>query len=309
MGDFPEARVLVFDVGGSHVSAALVCGGALSGTSSDAVDSGGTAESILSSLVELGKKVLSHCDLGASELSGVSLGFPNPFDYQAGISYLRHKFDKLYERDLRTELAYRIGVPGRKITFVNDATAYLLGEMHFGAAMGVERVIGLTLGTGVGSAFAVDGRIVTLGEGVPNGGFLWNVPYQGGILEDFISTRAIRRLFRDISGEDIEVCEIARRAAFDVDAMIAMRQFGATLGKLLKSECSRFKPDAVVLGGSISRSAQLFVPAARAELSDKSVKLLVSELFDQAALLGAYVGWHNAISESERTRVVEVSVK
>lgn len=296
MGSLSETNILVFDVGGSHASAALVQGRDLQGRSSSTVDSDGTAVEILGALEALGKQVLSECGLAADSLSGVSLGFPNPFDYENGISYIRHKFGALYGQNLRADLAARFGIQPQAVTFVNDASAYMLGEIHFGAAAGVNRVIGITLGTGVGSAFAVDGNIVTHGEGVPNEGFLWNAPYEDSIVEEFVSSRAIRGHFYQVTGEHAEVSDIARRSATEVGAMITMQEFGKTLGTVLKKTCRDFRPDAIVLGGAISRSAHLFLPAAQEQLSGTGVRLLVSQLFDDAALLGASIEWRTKAS-------------
>src|SRR5690606_7636854 len=62
--------------------------------------------------------------------------------------------------------------------FVNDARAFALGEICFGAARGEGRVLVLTLGTGCGSAFAVDGQLVTSGPGVPEGGYVYSLKYK-----------------------------------------------------------------------------------------------------------------------------------
>jgi len=295
-------NVLVFDVGGSHASAALAQDADLEGGCSSELDNGAPAESILGSLESLGKRVLAENSLENGALSGVSLGFPNPFNYVDGISYMRHKYGELYGYNLRVALANRFGLPPQAIAFVNDASACLLGEIHFGAAACLDRVVGITLGTGVGSAFAISGQIVTTGD-VPNGGFLWNAPFQGGIVEDFVSTRGIRRVFKGLGGADISVSEIATHATTDHIARTTMQQFGAILGKALKSTCSAFHPDAIVLGGAISRSAHLFLPKAQAQLNGTGTQLIVSKLFDNATLLGAAFEWHRmATPASDKTK-------
>ncbi len=294
MGNSQAARILVFDVGGSHASAALASNGSLKAMSSSLVNSEGSPEEIMGAFENLGNEALTQCGLKHADLSGVSLGFPNPFDYEAGISYMEHKYGSLYGYNIRADLAKRFGLGSSCVTFVNDASAYLLGELHFGAAVGISRVIGITLGTGVGSAFAVSGRIITQGEGVPNDGFLWNIPYKGRILEDFVSTRGIRALYKELGGDDLEVREIASRAATEACAKKTMQRFGEILGEALHTTCTDFRPEAIVLGGAISRSAHLFIPAAHERLKDPGVRLLVSRLFDEAALLGASVEWQRA---------------
>jgi glucokinase len=66
-------------------------------------------------------------------------------------------------------LAERFGWQPGQVRFLLDSAAFLLGEIGAGEARGVERAVGITLGTGIGSAFAVDGQIVTEGPGVPPG--------------------------------------------------------------------------------------------------------------------------------------------
>ena len=140
------------------------------------------------------------------------------------------------------------------------------------------RVVGITLGTGIGSAFAVDGRIVTEGPGVPAGGELWDLPYEGGIIEDSVSTRGIRGGYKRRTGVAPEVAEIAAAAASDPAAAEAFAEFGRHLGTALRGALAVFAPEVIVLGGGISRSPHLFLPAAQRELDGLHVELRVSEL-------------------------------
>ena len=69
---------------------------------------------------------------------------------------MQHKLQYLYGFDLRGALAGHFGWPPTSVRFLNDAAAYLVGEIAAGAARGVSRVVGITLGTGVGSALVRD---------------------------------------------------------------------------------------------------------------------------------------------------------
>jgi len=288
-----KLNILLYDVGGTHAAAALAQDASLrfDRRFSSALDSSGNAGHILDTLEKLGKTALAENDLALQDLSGISLGTPGPFDYDLGISQMRHKFAALYGINLRAELGLRFKVAPAAVTFVNDACAYLLGEIHRGAGAKVQRAIGITLGTGLGSAFAVNGEIATSGAGLPNGGSLWDFPWEGGIVEDSISARAIQNLHRTRTGESLEVQEIALRARNGGPALQTMHQFGRTLGRVLAQTCSAFRPQVVVFGGAISRSADLFLPAARAEMGSGNTRLAMSDLFDDAALVGAGVRW------------------
>ena len=153
---------------------------------------------------------------GVALPEGAALAFPGPFDYATGISLMRHKLPYLYGVDLRTALAARFGWNPARVTFVHDASAFLLGEISAGAAEGFKRAVGLTLGTGMGSAFAVDGCLVNEGKGVPPGGEIWNLPFDGATIEDAVSSRAIRLAYSRRTGCELEVALLARRAAWKI---------------------------------------------------------------------------------------------
>jgi glucokinase len=204
---------------------------------------------------------------------------------------MQHKYQELYGMDLRQELSRRLGCNPARICFLNDAAAFLTGELHQGAAEGVHHVIGITLGTGVGSAFAINGKIVESGEGVPVGGEIWNIAYQNSVVENFISTRAIVRTYEQLGGKSADVREIAGRAGEDPKARQSFERFGTDLGKILRDLCSGFHPQRIVLGGGISRAAELFLPTAERELAGAGIPLIVSTLLDRAPLIGAGIHW------------------
>jgi len=285
--------ILTLDVGGHHISAGrfYLCGETLGETGHVLVPSGGTAVGFLDALEAICREVQSRGNEKPAAVSGLAMAMPNPFDYERGVSHMRHKFQELYGVELRPPLSRRLGLDPGSIHFLNDAAAYLLGELHQGAASGVRRAVVITLGTGIGSAFAVDGRIVVDGCGVPPGGEIWNLPYGGGTIEDFAGTRAIQRLHLERTGVNAQVHEIAAAAADDAVARETFEQFGRELGRLLRFTTAEFCPQRIVIGGGISRSSALFFPAAQAELAGLGIELRVALLGDRAPLIGAAMSW------------------
>lgn len=223
--------------------------------------------------------------------SGAELAMPGPFDFDAGVSWMRHKLPYLYGVNPRQPLARQFGWDPGQVRFLKDASAFLLGEIGAGAARGVSRTVGITLGTGIDSAFAVDGRLVTEGTGVAPLGEIWNLPYEGGIVEDFVSTRAIQRNYERSTGAIREVCNIAAAGENDPAATAVFIEFGRQLGLAIRMALSEFAPQVVVLGGGISRSAHLFLPTAQSQLGDLRIQLVVSALKDHAPLVGAAAAW------------------
>ncbi|MGA2349913.1 MAG: ROK family protein [Terracidiphilus sp.] len=286
-----ECPVLVYDVGGSHVSAA-VCHGAdyrLGPVFSAHHPAAQTSDAFVGLLHSLGVEAAAGFEL----VTGATLAIPSPFDFQAGVSLMRHKLPYLYGVDLRQALAGYFGWEPCDVSFLNDADAFLLGEIGAGAARRFARAVGITVGTGTGSAFAVDGQLVTEGSGVPRGGEIWDIPYENGIVEDFLSSRAISGNYKRRTGNTREVAELAAAAPDDPAAKEVFVEFGQHLGRMLEMILAGFAPEIVVLGGGISHAAHLFLPAAQSQLNDMAPQLRVAELQDRAALVGCGVARFN----------------
>jgi glucokinase len=287
----PGKSALVYDVGGSHVAAAVCCehGYRLGPVISSPHPGEGTSEAFISLLHRLGLQASADDGTRLDVIAGAALAFPGPFDFTAGISWMKHKLPYLYGVDLRGELAARFGWQPLQVRFLLDSAAFLKGEIGAGAAKGVTRVVGITLGTGIGSAFAVDGHLVIDGPGVPPRGEVWDLPYDGKILEESVSTRAIKGTYERLTGKTREVAELAGIVDSDSAAAEAFHEFGRHLGLALNGALQVFAPQVIVLGGGISRSPELFLPAAQKELKDVQAEFRVSTLLDNAALAGAGV--------------------
>ncbi len=287
---------LVFDVGGSHISAALCLLPQLEllrvvRTSLPSVPS---AQAFLDALIECGEQ--TKCSLYAP--CGAAIGIAGPFDYANGISRMQHKLQYLYGFDLKPAVAERFGWSPDRVLFLKDADAFLLGEIGSGDASRAKKVIGITLGTGIGSAFAENGLILTTGLGVPANGEIWDLVYEHSTVEDLISTRRLQISYArhkgDGSNGDVvapDVTTIAARAAFDERAIEVFVEFGRTLGQVIRRVAASYAPQVIVLGGGISRSSHLFLPSAVSELRGSGMTLQVSAQIDQSPLRGAAVHW------------------
>ncbi|MGA7106226.1 MAG: ROK family protein [Terracidiphilus sp.] len=290
------SSVHAFDIGGSHISAACcaIHGLRILRTVRAGLPPDPTADQFLDLLCELSRAVT----LPEAPALGAVLAVPGPFDLTAGISRMRHKLKSLYGMDLRAALAERFGWDPAQVSFINDAAGFLLGEIQCGAARGAKKAIGIVLGTGIGSAFARDGDWLTHGEGIPPGGEIWNLPYGPGIVEDLLSTRAIKGEYAARTAKDKEVVTIAAQADSDLDARAVFHAFGVNLGQVIRDVLAPFSPDIVVLGGGISVSASLFLPFAQDQLTGLGFKLVTSSLLDKAPLLGAAAYWQNGSDTS-----------
>jgi predicted NBD/HSP70 family sugar kinase/mannose-6-phosphate isomerase class I len=294
---FNKERFLGVDVGGSHISAALVDAGNGSvledSFCKDSVDPQANSSQIFRQWAKTMKASLSG--LQGQDLAGIGIAMPGPFDYLGGTSLIEgvNKYRNLYGINVREALKDQLGIgEDVPVFFENDAFCFGVGESSFGKAAGAASVIALTLGTGLGSAFVRDKRVLREGVGVPPNGYLYPVSFRGGMAEDYISARWLIHSYCERSGHAVpNVREIARRAQDEGDgiALDLLETFGRHLGTLLEKWVRSFGADCLVIGGSISKAATLFLPAMRNVLAAEGIDIPVhlSEKMEQSAMAGA----------------------
>jgi glucokinase len=263
----------VIDVGGTHVTAALadtVRWRTIDGTRQRTpLRSDGTAAEIVAALVSA---IRPLGDISALVL-GVSM--PGPFDYDKGIGRFQGvaKFAALNGVDVGSALRAALPAPPARIAFVNDASAFAIGEWVGGAARGAGRVVGITLGTGVGSGFLDHGHVISSGPDVPPSGYAHLLRINGRPLEDVVSRRAIIAAYQSATGSGtggllaVDVDTIAQRAA-NGDA-VALRVFDRAIGALgdaLRPWLIRFGAEVLVVGGGMAASWEIIEPSLRDSL-------------------------------------------
>ncbi|GGZ30606.1 hypothetical protein GCM10007049_24310 [Echinicola pacifica] len=283
-----EQKVVGVDIGGSHITAGVVDlhnQTLMEGTLiRRKVDSTAKAEEIL--------KAWSDC---ISDIPGyhpsickIGIAMPGPFDYVEGISLLKDqgKYASLYGMNIKEELARALQTSTCCIHFENDAACFLQGEVSAGAARPYQKAIGLTLGTGLGSArfhgdFAEDAA-------------LWCSPFRGTIAEEYVSTRWFRDQYSAKAGKKIkDVRSLADLSATDALAKDIFHEFGENLGEFLCNFIKNDQPEVIVLGGNISKAEGLFMPSLQEYLlkNGHSTPIAITQLGEQAALIGAAYSW------------------
>lgn len=146
------------------------------------------------------------------------------------------------------------------IAFENDANLFAYGEWLQGKAKRYNRSICITIGTGTGSAFIERGQLVKHRHDVPVNGWVYAEPFRDSIVDDYISKRGIARLASELGANgSLDVHELAEaaRSGVEVSSQVFVR-FGEMLGEMLNPFIGSFCPEAVIIGGQIVRSHDLF---------------------------------------------------
>ncbi|MCW5953009.1 MAG: ROK family protein [Propionibacteriaceae bacterium] len=280
------SKVPVLEIGGSHVTAAVVDHAARTVLKRQDLPLPLVAgrEELIDAFVAAGRSI------NAPDQATWGVAIPGPFDYDRGIGRFERvaKFEALNGIDLGA--AIRPALAAGTIRFLNDADAFGIGEVAAGAARNHRRVVCLTLGTGVGSAFIADGYPVKSDDQVPPNGFVHVLTHAGRDLEDWMSRRALRRAYAHATGQDLDVIDIAALArAGDPVAIEVWRTALDAMTETIAPWIRRFGADIVVIGGAIARSWDLVEPLITAGFRAASapVAVVAAEHPDDAALFGA----------------------
>ena len=156
---------------------------------------------------------------------------------------------------------------GRKVILDADTNAGAVGEARAGAARGIERVLYVTIGTGLGAALTVDGAPLRVSRHTV--GQIAHIPLgarRADEAERLLCARGILRRYRRAGGRrnvksTLELQQLAR--AGDKLALSTWHQTGELLGSLLLILVPLFQPDAVVIGGGVSGAADLLLDPTR----------------------------------------------
>lgn len=283
--NYIEESVLSVDIGGSHITAAVVHVATQTVVPSSIIrrkiDAHASAEIIIeawgAALVDAEEAWGSKCDY-------LAVSMPGPFDYERGISFIKgmNKYEALFGMDIKQAFADRIGLPAGHIWFMNDAEAFLRGEVCRDTHKHHERFFGLTLGTGLGSAFFEQGEVTDLNLG--------SSPFLDGITEDYISSRGILTYYRSLGGTNAaDVKTLVHKMEDDTHASAAIRQLAIWLADFLLKHVPTLTPDMVVIGGNISKAHALFLPEVAQILDTHGMRVPMKVVAkgEQAAMLGA----------------------
>lgn len=287
-----SSYILAADIGGSHITAGICHVGSLRmapGTvSRGGVQSKGAASDILISWSNTIEEVLFKA--AGTPICGLSVAMPGPFDYKNGISLIKglSKYEALYNQNIKQYFADFLKLDPGMVRFRNDAESAIAGEVMMGAGKGYRQVIGITLGTGFGSAFSSNKITDDINLG--------SEPYKETIADDYFSTRWFIKRYADLTGILLKdgVRELAELAETSPAVRDIFTEFATNMSGFLSEPITRFAPEALIVCGNIARASRLFVPTLARLLSP--LPILVGDLNEDASLVGAAAMFANKLA-------------
>lgn len=250
------------------------------------------------------------------EVEGVGVGSPGQIDFRTGVvigatpnipDWIGVNIKSLVEKSFNL-----------KCLVDNDANVMLLGEYRYGVGMGFKDLAGLTLGTGVGGALILGGKIYRGHAFAATEIGHMSIKYDGikcrcggiGCLEEYGSSRALVRearrmieegkttILRQLTGGNLSnlTSEFISQAHHKGDevAIKVIEQVGAWIGYGVANLINLLNPELIVLGGGLVKIGDLLLRAIRDGARERSLpasfqstQILPAKLGDDSALLGA----------------------
>lgn len=284
--------LLALDAGGTFLKAVLFYGGSPAPKSllSVPVNSNGNTEEVHSAYTEILLQMKHLARELDGMISGVCVDIPGPFDYQNGISRMQHKYTAIYGIPLRPWIREILGdIP---VLFLHDSSAFILGAADLGHPD--RRIAGAMIGTGLGFAIMINGKVCTTDQGSPLVS-IYSRPYGSGIAEDYVSARGIVNAYNREAPSPLpnakEIGILAEQG--DLLARRVYENMGAMLGEIVKNILIENEIEAFYLGGQISRSFPVFEAPLKTVLRAVPSLRLITQApnIDLIHLIGAARYW------------------
>jgi glucokinase len=284
-----EYKVIGIDIGGSHITAGIVDLKSRrlvkDSVARRHVNSKGSTVEILDAWAEVIEQLFSEHPFIQKK---IGIAMPGPFDYKEGICLIKgvDKFESLFNLNIKKLLAEKLHTESENILMMNDASCFLKGEVFSGAAMDCDNVIGVTLGTGLGSALLHSGQTFE--------GDLYFSPFKAGVAEDYLSSRWFLKRYNETTGRTAKnVKELSEKISEDSDVQKLFTELGKNLGEVLYNYAQNHDCETIVIGGNIANAWELFIPETKSILAmlPKTIVIKKAGLGEESALIGAASLW------------------
>jgi glucokinase len=249
----------------------------LSSIHSQRVTSGGSVEQVLQEFFAVTDKLFND------STKAIGIGVPGLVDTDKGIVYDVVNIPSWKEVPLGQVIQERYRVP---VFINNDANCFALGEFYFGKGKGSDSMVGLTIGTGLGSGVIINKRLY---EGKHGGaGEFGMIDYRDKYVEYYASGQ----FFQNVYQTDGELV-FARAEQGDMEAIRMYQEMGTHLGSAIKTILYALDVELIILGGSVRKAWNHFNKTMWEEIgtfafqkAKENLKIEVSEL-QNSGILGA----------------------
>ena len=269
-----------------------------------------SGKAILPDIAASIRQYITQKTIDPASIIGVGIGVPGPVSSKGVVNKCINLGWGVF--NIAEELSGLVGFP---VKAGNDANVAALGEFWKGGGQGCDNMVFVTLGTGVGGGIVVEGRLLhgAHGSGAEIGHLVLNrnetIPCncgKRGCVEQYCSATGIVRLAKEAMEGVSELSRLHRfdpltckdifdaGKAGDALALKVLDQYYAYLGEFLANVCCVVDPDAVVLGGGVSKAGQMLLDGTRPYFDQyvfhaaSGAKFALASLGNDAGAYGAF---------------------
>jgi glucokinase len=271
-----NANTIGIDLGGTNIRAGVVSGSSIRKIVSEKLDKSGDIRTIeqLFAITE---------QLMAEDVEAIGIGVPGLVNSERGMVFDVLNIPSWHEVPLKQLMEERFRVP---VLINNDANCFAVGEYYFGKGLRNGNLVGLTIGTGLGSGIMLNGKLYS-GKYCGAGEF-GMIDY----LDHFIEYYASGQFFQNVYNIDGEVV-FKKATAGDADAKRMYAELGTHLGNAIKTILYALEVDQVILGGSVRHAYPFFKEAMWERIRTFAYKQTIDKLsieiseLENSGILGA----------------------
>jgi glucokinase len=239
--------IIGIDLGGTNIRAAIENDGQILNFRKEPFKTKLSLDETLAQLKEFIRPLVTE------GIRGIGIGVPSVVDVEKGIVFNVTNIPAWKRVPLKEILEEEFSLPVR---VNNDVNCFTLGEHQFGLLKGMKNVVGVSIGTGLGSGIIINNSLF---EGVNCGaGEIGLLPYLDHNIEYYASGNLFKVKFNTTAEEAHN-----RAVAGNVEATNQWNEFGRHVGEAIKCVAYAYDPEAVVLGGSLSKAYRFFHDAMR----------------------------------------------
>jgi glucokinase len=234
--------IIGIDLGGTNVRAAIENDGVILNFKKESFNTKMSLDDTLTQLKEFIRPLVNN------GVRGIGIGVPSVVDVKNGVVFNVTNIPAWKRVPLKEILEAEFRIP---VCVNNDVNCFALGEHQFGTLRGMKNVVGVSIGTGLGSGIIINDNLF---EGVNCGaGEVGLLPYLDHNIEYYASGNLFKVKFNTTA-------EAANRQACEGNpaAIGHWKEFGWHVGEALKCIVYAYDPEAIVLGGSLSKAFRLF---------------------------------------------------
>jgi len=302
------------DVGGTNIKIALVePNGSITYSNTLPTRTEMGYEYTINNIKQAIKDLMTETKTDKNSIEGIGFGFPGQIDYQKGIVRVSPNIPGWVNVPIAEMIEKEFNIPTR---VDNDVRCAALGELNYGAGVGCENLICITVGTGIGSGIIINGKLV---RGASNAaGELGHMKLQmtdgpmcgcgdTGCLEAFASGPAIVALaeeyikggkstkYRELASNEMTpyiVAEAAKQG--DVVAKRIFTIMGEYIGLGLASVVNLLNPEKIIIGGGVADAGEILLGPIKETIlkrampiSGSAVEIVPAKLGNTAGVIGA----------------------